>query len=421
MEQLLVLIIFLVSYFLFVVLHRFKHLVACAGCILLALFRLTTVGRMTGYINWNIIGVFVGTLIVADLFMRSGAPGFLAGMLVAKIRNATFSILALCFISGVLSIALENVAVVLIVAPVAFALAEKLDIRPVTLLIAIAVSSNLQGTATLIGDPPSMLLAAYARLNFNDFFFLAGRPSIFFAIQLAAAGSLIVLYFVFRRYSRAVEVGFQTKVTSWMPTFFLCALIAGLIGASVIDPDFRFLAGTVCLFCAAVSIAWSFFGRQTSLSGTVRGFDWQSTLFLMGVFILVGSLVEAGWMDELSNVLERMLGGNIFLTFSMLVIFSVLISAFVDNVPYLAAMLPVARNLATDLGSSEMLFMFALLIGACLGGNITPVGASANIVAYGQLRQKGYEVRFCDFVKIGLPFTLVAVTLASLFVWFIWG
>jgi Na+/H+ antiporter NhaD/arsenite permease-like protein len=140
----------------------------------------------------------------------------------------------------------------------------------------------------------------------------------------------------------------------------------------------------------------------------------------MGVFILVGSITLTGWIDTISEFLSGLVGKNIFLGYTLLVFISVFVSAFVDNVPFLAAMLPVAISMSQRLDINPSLFLFGILIGASLGGNVTPIGASANIVACGLLKKEGHPVKFSEFTKIGLPFTLAAVTAAYLFVWFVW-
>jgi len=152
----------------------------------------------------------------------------------------------------------------------------------------------------------------------------------------------------------------------------------------------------------------------------MKGLDWDTTFFLMGIFIIVGGISLTGWIEVIAGYLANLVGSNIFLGYTAIVFISVLLSAFIDNVPFLAAMLPVALIMADKLQVSPSLFLFGLLIGASLGGNITPIGASANIVACGLLKKEGYPVKFTDFMKIGIPFTLTAVTAAYLFVWFVW-
>ena len=152
----------------------------------------------------------------------------------------------------------------------------------------------------------------------------------------------------------------------------------------------------------------------------IKKLDWDTTLFLMAIFILVGSITLTGWIDIFSKNMAGIIGQNIFLGYTLIVFVSVLLSAFIDNVPFLAAMLPVALSISADLGINPSLFLFGLLIGSSLGGNITPIGASANIVACGLLKKEGTAVSFWDFMKIGIPFTLAAVIPAYLFIWLVW-
>jgi Na+/H+ antiporter NhaD/arsenite permease-like protein len=366
------------------------------------------------------MGIFVGTLIVANIFMESRVPAYIAEIIVDKAKNTCWAILSICLLTGFISAFVENVATVLIVAPIALSLAKKLKINPMNMMIAIAVSSNLQGTATLIGDPPSMLLGGFAKMNFMDFFFYKGRPSIFFAVELGAVTSFIVLYFIFKQNKEKTQLLPVEKVKSWIPTIILVVLIFALAISSFFDTGFSYMAGLICMIFGIISILWEKFVNKTSVVDGIKSLDWDTTFFLMGVFILVGSITLTGWIEVLAKFLSGLIGNNIFLGYTLIVFLSVFLSAFVDNVPFLAAMLPVAISLSDKLQMNPSLFLFGLLIGTSLGGNITPIGASANIVTCGLLKKEGYEVKFKDFMKIGIPFTLAAVSAAYLFVWFVW-
>ena len=414
------LMVFLLAYLLFVFLPRRRTIIAVCGAALTILLGAISLKEAFWAINWNIMGIFVGTLVVADIFMESRVPAFLAEVIVDKAKNTAWAILAICALTGFISAFVENVATVLIVAPIALALAKKLQINPVKMMIAIAISSNLQGTATLIGDPPSMLLGGFAKMNFMDFFFYQGKPSIFFAVELGAIVSFVVLYLIFRTHRQKTELVAVEKVKSWFPTYLLIVLIVLLAGSSFFDTGFSFVAGVLCMVFAVISILWKKLANKGSIIEGVKSLDWDTTFFLMSVFILVGAITITGWIEIISASLSNLIGKNIFLGYTLLVFISVFVSAFVDNVPFLAAMLPVAISMSQRLGINPSLFLFGLLIGASLGGNITPIGASANIVACGLLKKEGYHVKFREFAKIGLPFTLVAVTAAYLFVWFVW-
>jgi Na+/H+ antiporter NhaD/arsenite permease-like protein len=418
--KVIALIIFITCYILFVFLSHKRAAVAVIGAGLLILFKAISLQEAFWAINWNVMGIFVGTLIVADIFMESRVPAYLAEVIVDKSRNTAWAILSICLMTGFISAFVENVATVLIVAPVALALAKKLKINPTNMMIAIAISSNLQGTATLIGDPPSMLLGGFAKMTFGDFFFYKGKPSIFFAVELGALVSLFVLYYVFRSHKEKIAVIPIEKVQSWFPTIILVVLIILLAASSFFDKGFSYVAGILCMIAGAISILWERLINKGSIIKGLKSLDWETTFFLMGIFILVGSLTLTGWIDIFSDLLSRLVGEKIFLGYTLIVFLSVALSAFIDNVPFLAAMLPVAVSMSDKLQRDPSLFLFGLLIGASIGGNITPIGASANIVACGLLKKEGHAVSFKQFFKIGFPFTLAAVSAAYLFVWLIW-
>lgn len=413
--------IFILAYLFFIFFPKKRTHIAVSSALLLIFCRAISFPEALASINWNVMGIFVGTLIVADIFMESRVPAYIAELIVDRAKNTAWTILSICLLTGFISAFVENVATVLIVAPIAISLAKKLKLNPVKMMIAIAVSSNLQGTATLIGDPPSMLLGGFARMNFGDFFFYRGRPSIFFAVEIGAVASFFVLYFIFRKHKEKAALIPVEKVKSWIPTIILASLVVLLAGSSFFDTGFSYTAGILCMLFGAISLFWEKFVSRGSILAGLKSLDWETTFFLLGIFVLVGSLTHCGWIETISNALSALVGENIFLGYTLLVFISVFLSAFVDNVPFLAAMLPVALSMSVNLNINPSLFLFGLLIGASLGGNITPIGASANIVACSLLKKEGYEVKFRDFAKLGLPFTLAAVGAACLFVWFVWS
>jgi Na+/H+ antiporter NhaD/arsenite permease-like protein len=414
------LVVFVLAYILFVFFSTKRTLIAVCGSAALLFLSAISPKQAFFAINWNVMGIFVGLQVVAGIVIESRVPAYLAEIIVDRAKNTAWAILALCVLTGFISAFLDNVSTVLIVAPIALSLAKKLQINPMKMMIAIAVSSNLQGTATLIGDPPSMLLGGFAKMNFMDFFFYHGKPSIFFAVELGALASLVVLYFIFRSHRQKVPIVKVERVQSWVPTGILTALIVLLAVSSFVDTDFSSMAGLLCSISGVGSILWWRFAKNSSVVDRIKSVDWNTAFFLMSVFVLVGSITLTGWIDIISDSLSKLVGENIFLGYTLLVFISVLVSAFVDNIPFMAAMLPVAISMSQRLGVNPSLFLFGLLIGTSLGGNITPIGASANIVACGLLKKEGYSVKFSEFAKIGIPFTLAAVTAAYLFVWFVW-
>jgi Na+/H+ antiporter NhaD/arsenite permease-like protein len=417
------LLVFLACYVLFVAIPRWRSASACGGAVILvALGVLSWREALLEKVHWNVIALFFGTLVLAELFMQSRMPAVLAEIFVDKTKTVRAAMLAVCALASVLSMFVENVAVVLLVAPVALSLAEKLKISPVRLLICIAVCTNLQGTATLIGDPPSMILAGYMKMSFNDFFVYHGKFGIFFAVQIGMIASMAVVAFLLRKHREPIEAISVEQPLSLVPSALLLALIFGLSVTSVFDPEFKWLAGTLTMALAAVGLIWFRTGpRWMPTRDLIRTLDWDTTFFLMGVFVVVGALSDSGWLDKVAAWISDNVGHSLLGAFVLIVGVAVVISAFVDNVPFLLAMIPVAQKVADSMGAPMPVLLFGLLIGSCLGGNITPIGASANIVTIGILKKQGHLVSFREFMAVGVPFTIAAVVAASIFVWWIWA
>jgi len=418
--KLFVIAVFLIAYLL-IVLKKGNPLTVLAGAMTALLASgAMSVGEAASSINYNVLGVFLGTMVLSGLFIFSGVPAYFATKLVDRSKTVGMAILAVSFLAGVISSVVENVATVLIVAPIAFEVAKKLKASPVPFLIGIAISSNLQGCATMVGDSPSMILALSSGMNFMDFFWMKGRPGITFAVELGAIASFYVLYLLFRKYKEPIARIEEAKVRTWFPTVLMGMLLATLAGASFIKNKHPYTIAFICLGYAIIGLIWHEARHKESIS-LIKDLDWRTFFFLIGIFALVGSLTSRGIVGDIANVLIQWTKGNKFLAFTAILWLSVLLSAFIDNIPYIVAMIPVAKLVAASMGVGPELFLFGLLIGTSLGGNITPIGASANVVAVGLLRKAKYEVSFADFAKVGLPFTLAAVGTAYIFLWLVWG
>lgn len=419
--KILVVTIFLLTYSSIVLFNRKINPLALvfSGVAILLISQAIGIKDALGSINFNVLGVFLGTMILSGLFIHSNVPTYLASRLVAKSKNVGMAILFMCLLSGAISSFTENVATVLIVAPVAFEVARKLKANPIPFLIGIAVSSNLQGSATMIGDSPSIILAVSQKMNFMDFFWMKGRPGIAFAVEVGALASFTVLYFLFRKFTQGVGKIESVKVKTWIPSILMGLMIFTLGALSFIVNKPYYSIALTCLTFGIIGLLWHKIFAKETFSFT-KNIDWHTFLFLIGVFVLIGALSHVGVIGDIADFISNLTRGNILLTFTLIVWISVFLSAFIDNIPYITAMIPVAMILAKDMGARPELFLFGLLIGATLGGNITPIGASANIVSMGMLRERGYKVGFRDFLKIGLPFTLAAVSAAYVFLWLVW-
>ena len=421
-KDLLGLTIFIVSFLLISFFHNRKTLILWVGVLLLFIFRLISLKSAATVINWNVIGIFWGTAIVAEIFIISNVPALLANKLVSKTKTVGLAIIAVSVFSGFISSFCENVATVMIVAPIAFEISRRMKVSPVPFLIAIAISSNLQGAATLIGDPPSMILAGFLNMNFNNFFFLNGKPGLFFAVQLGAIASLFILFLAFKKFTQKTKTSEYKEVKTWIPSLLLILMTLGLISISIFGLDFNVFGGIVSVSFGLIAIIWyeSFHKGTDKRFALLIRFDWETLFFLFAIFILVGMLTERGIIDRIAHLVFAITGSNKLFVFLILVWVSVFLSAFIDNVPYVTAVLPVGIILSKSLGIEPYLLCFGIVIGASIGGNITPFGAAANVVAVGMLKKRGHKVTFFDFVKLGLPFTIVSTLVATLFIWFFW-
>lgn len=408
-----------ISYFMNRQQHKLALLSVYLGVVIILLTGVIDFKEALTSININVLGVFLGTMILSSLFIYSGVPAHLACLLVDKSRSVCIAMLLVCGLSGLISSFTENVVTVLIVAPIALEIARKIKINPVPLLIGVALSANLQGTATMIGDSPSIILAMQSGMNFNDFFFMSGRPGIFFAVEMGAIGAFFVLWFMFKKYTQSPAKIEIIKPKTWIPTILMSLMVFSLIIFSFVQNRHQYTIALICLSWALLGLIWHELKHRESIL-LVKNLDWQTFFFLIGVFILVGSLTYSGVIEEIAKYIWNFTGNNALFAYLLIVWTSVLFSAFVDNIPYTMAMIPVAKIVASNLGMSMYPFLFGLLIGTCLGGNITPIGASCNVATVGILRKEGHPVKFSEFVKIGLPFTLTAVLLGTLFIWLIW-
>ena len=409
------LIIFLLTYLLMLALPQYRPFAALGGAALfLALgaaglwdFTLMDAARA---VDFNVLLMMAGTMGTVSLFIESRMPARLAEELIAHVPDVRWAVSVLALLAGFISAFVDNVATVLMVAPVGLAIARRLKLSPVPVLIAIAVSSNLQGAATLVGDTTSILLGGFAGMNFFDFFWMEGRPGIFWSVELGAL------------------------VEDDVPTALLLLTVGLLIAASFLpEPSggvlhllYTLRSGLVCMGLCLFGVARACWRSRSlkPLAETFQALDYDTLLLLFSLFILLEGVSRAGVIDAAAQLFHSAAGDEPLHLYLLLVAASVGLSAFIDNIPYVAAM-PVVQGVAALMnggaGIEPELFYFGLLTGATLGGNLTPIGASANIAAIGILRKNGETVRTRDFLRIGVPFTLAAVLVGAGSLWLFWG
>ena len=438
--MILALILFAVTYLLMLALPRERPWVAlCSAAVFVALGQLgawpLAFPDALRAVDYNVLLMMAGTMGTVSLFIESKMPARLAEQLITRVPNVKWAVCVLALFAGVISAFVDNVATVLMVAPVGLAIARRLKISPVPVLIAIAVSSNLQGAATLVGDTTSILLGGFAEMNFFDFFWMRGRPGIFWGVELGALASLLVLLWLFRRQEQPIAAAVETEVEDDVPTALMLLTVGLLIIASflpqpeneVLHTLYELRSGLICVSLALFGAVRACLRDRSArpLVQVVQELDRDTLLLLFGLFIVIAGIRTAGVIDAAAQLFHTVAGEDPFRLYVLLVVVSVVLSAFIDNIPYVATMLPVVQGIAALMnngaGMAPEVFYFGLLTGATLGGNLTPIGASANIAAIGILRKNGETVRTADFLRIGVPFTLAAVLTGSVYLWLVWG
>ena len=434
------LVIFIIAYILMLSFQNYRPWIALSAAALLTalgyfgLYRMDILSALRA-VDYNVLMMIAATMGLVSLFIESRMPARLAEYLMTKTPNVKWAVTALALFAGIVSAFVDNVATVLMVAPVGLAISRKLKISPVPVLIAIAVSSNLQGAATMVGDTTSMLLGSFAGMNFLDFFWMNGKPGICWGVQLGALASLLVLLYLFRGERSAVTARVETQVEDKFPSVLMIAAVLLLVAVSFLkEPEGKLLrvlfslrSGLACMLMCVIGVVRACVKKRSAapLRRVLGDMDWQTLLLLFGLFIVIEGIRSAGVIDAAAGVFYSLAGDDSFLLYTLIVAASVVLSAFIDNIPYVATMLPVVQGIAALMnggaGAEPYVFYFGLLTGATLGGNLTPIGASANIAAIGILRKNGETVTTRDFLRIGVPFTLSAVLAGYVYIWLVWG
>lgn len=417
------LILFILMYVLMITIPKIRVPVVLATALIMLIAGFLPLNKVFGAVNWNVLLMLAGTMGTVYFFIESGMPARLADLLLTKVHSVVWAVIAMSLFSGFVSAFIDNVATVLMLAPIGLTVSKKLKMSPVPMLICISISSNLQGAATLVGDTTSILLGGYADMSFLDFFFMHGKFGIFWAVELGALVTVPVMLWLFRKEKRAFEVEGVTKVDDYFPTVMLILIVVLLIAASFIPNKPDITNGLICMAIFAASMIQSLIknrgGKQCV--GALKDLDFMTILQLTGLFIVIAAITEVGVIDKISELFVKIGSSSLFLMYTIIVFGSVIISAFVDNIPYVATMLPVVTGIAAAMGVAPYVLYFGLLSGATLGGNITPVGASANIATIGILKKEGYDVTTKEFLRYGIPFTLAAVLTGYVFIWLVWA
>lgn len=415
----LAIILFITMYVFLIALPKRRAIVALCTAAIFVITGILPVTEVFSAVDWNILMMLFGTMVIVDYFIESKMPNLIADKILELAPNVMWVTIFMSLFAGIISAFIDNVATLLMVAPVGLAICKKLKISPVSMIICIAVSSNLQGAATLVGDTTSIMLAGAAKMDFNDFFWMQGKPGMFFAVELGALATVPIMMFMFRKDKEPVKSDEHTEVTDYIPTITMLGHVVFLIVASFFPNKPEITNGVICMVWGIINIVWEIIASKStdSMWHSLKAIDYDTMLLLSGLFCVIAGITNVGLIDDIAQLMASAGKGNVFLLYTVIVFGSVAVSAFIDNIPYVATMLPVLSSLAAVMTVNPLLLYFGLLVGATLGGNLTPIGASANIAGVGMLRKEGYEVSFGDFMKIGVPFTMTAVIMGYLFVW----
>lgn len=421
--MILALILFIITYLLMMIFSTKREIIVIISSILFTLLGIINFKEAITAINYDALLIIIGTMGIVGFFIESKMPCLMADYLLTKVTDTKWAIVVLAMLAGIVSAFVDNVATVLMVAPIGLAICKKLNISPVNALIAISVSSNLQGAATLIGDTTSIILGSYANMNFVEFFFVEGKPSIFFAVELGAIVTTPVMLFLFRKYKTKIPKGEITKISDYFPTILIILNIVLLIINSFLPTNSIITNGVICIALYIIGIIYYIIRKRNFkiIKNSLKAIDLKTIIMLAGIFVVIASITKAGLIQQLSNIFIKIGKNNIFIIYTVITFGSVFLSSFIDNIPYVATMLPVVSQIATTANAPIYLLYFGLLSGATLGGNLTPIGASANITMIAILKKEGYNVKLKDYFKIGIPFTFAAVITGYLYIWFVWG
>ncbi|HOO64286.1 MAG TPA: ArsB/NhaD family transporter [Synergistaceae bacterium] len=417
-QQWLALGIFIVTFGLIVSekVHRLKA--ALMGFCGVLLLHLVTQEQVFDFIDFNTIGLLIGMMILVGIVKETGLIQLVAIKAITLSRGNPWHLLvALSLLTALISALLDNVTTVLLIGPVALAVCETLDIHPEPFIFAEIFSSNIGGTATLIGDPPNILIGSAANLSFNDFLFNLTPP-----VLLGLIIMYIMLFFMFRQDLKprldtpVVLEKFSAPRHSTLDkklTYRTLGVLAGVLIAFTMHHHLGYEAATIALTGAAMGLLLCPIPVQKPLEEV----DWITILFFSALFMLVGTLEHLGIIDIAAEKMVAIIGNRPKLLSMSLIWGSGIISAIVDNVPYTAAVIPLVRNVAHLSGMDPLPLWWSLALGACLGGNGTLVGASANLVMAGIAEKGGYKISFKAFLQRGVLLMIATLLSSSVYVY----
>lgn len=387
---------------------------AMAGAMVLILTGVMSADKALSYIDFNTIGVLVGMMIFVAIVRRSGMFEYIAVRAAKAVHGDPWKIMvAFTLITAVLSAILDNVTTVLLVGPMSIAIARMLKIDPVPFLMGQILASNVGGTATLIGDPPNIMIGSAAHLSFMDFLENTG-----FAVLFILAVLILLMKIVYEKKIEmgTVDTGAIEKLDPSKSITNRALMRKGIIVLICVIVGFMFHdklgieSSVIALTAAAVMLI---IGRE-DVNEAIQDVEWTTILFFMSLFVVVGGLTETGIIKELASKIINATDGHPMVTMLVLLWASALLSSILDNIPFVATLIPLILAMQAD-GMDVTSFWWAISLGACLGGNGTMIGASANVVLSDISTKHGYPITFKSYLKVGMPFMLLSIVISTVF------
>jgi Na+/H+ antiporter NhaD/arsenite permease-like protein len=422
MAATLAVVIFIGAYVLFATewVHRTK--VALAGAGLMLLLQITGpeqafFDESTG-IEWNVIFLLLGMMVIVSVLRRTGVFEYLAIWCAKRSRGRPYRLMVTLTVLTALSSAfLDNVTTVLLFAPVTLLVCERLGLQPAPYLIAEVLASNIGGSATLVGDPPNIIIASRGDLSFNDFLIhMAPWVVVLMVIFCLLCRWMFRAAFHFdpERVESVMSLNEREEITDQPLLVKSLVVLAGVVLAFVLHPVLHYEPSVVALLGAGILVLVT----SVTTGEALADVEWPTLAFFAGLFIMVGSLVETGVIERISEAMASATGGQVAPATMLLLGGSAALSAIIDNIPYVAAMTPVVSDLVAGVGADDgQVLWWALAFGAGLGGNATAIGASANVVVLGLAEQAGHRIGFWEFTKYGLVVTAVTVGATAPYLW----
>lgn len=408
-----------------------RHWISLIVLSILVLSGTISLGEVIEFIDWDVLGLILGMSVFTIFLEESGLMDLAAMFMYGKLVSPRAVVFWLSFLAGLVSIFLENVTVVLLVAPIVFRLAQRLRIDPTLILVPAALASNMAGSATMVGDPPAIITAGYLNLAFMDFIWYHGKPSMFFITLVPMILACLVVAVITGRRWGECNLGVDSTRTgsssgySGVDRLFLLEAVF-FLGLKITLLSLRHELNIPLSLAALVGVGGITLTRlahgdiRSVVKAFHEGFEWKLLLFLMGVFVLSGAFAKYSLAKTVAQEIVFIAGSNLVFVTSLLVWISVVISAFIDNVPYTLTMLPVVTVIARNLNVEPITIAWAILLGTTLGGNLTYIGASANIMAIRLLERKGKTITFTQFIRISIPFNTISVITGWIMYELIW-